>query len=112
MDQDCTFMSSLMNSLLKKLDIKINTVAPYNHQSLQTEHGIKYLSNIPTKYIFDTRSVFPLNRTIIFLVLQAFTRSSTMASSGVRENVHPNTNPSCNSVRKHSVLHNLIIQYH
>ena len=42
-------------------------------------------------YILDTRSVFSLNRTIIFSVPQAFTRASTMASSGVRENVHLNT---------------------
>ena len=42
-------------------------------------------------YIFDTRSEFSLNRTIIFSVPQAFTRSSTMTSSGVRGNVHLNT---------------------
>ena len=46
MDQDNTFMSSLMNYLFKKLDITIKTVAPYNHQSLQAEHGIKSLSTI------------------------------------------------------------------
>ena len=34
-DQGSTFMSSLMNYLFNKLDIKIKTVAPYNHQSLQ-----------------------------------------------------------------------------
>ena len=34
MDQDSTFMSSLMNSLFKKFEIKAKTVAPYNHQSL------------------------------------------------------------------------------
>ena len=34
MDQDSAFMSSLMNYLFKKFDIKIKTVAPYNHQSL------------------------------------------------------------------------------
>ena len=39
-DQDSAFMSSLMNYLFKKLDIKIKTVTPYNHQSLQAEHGI------------------------------------------------------------------------
>ena len=44
MDQDSTFMSSLMNYLFKKLYTKIKTVAPYNHQSLQAEHGIKSLS--------------------------------------------------------------------
>ena len=38
MDQGSVFMSSLMNYLFQKLDIKIKTVAPYNHQSLQAEH--------------------------------------------------------------------------
>ena len=49
MDQDNTFMSSLMAYLLNKFDIRIKTVAPYNHQSLQVEHGIKSQSNILTK---------------------------------------------------------------
>ena len=31
MDQDSAFMSSLMNYLFKKLDIKIKRVAPCNH---------------------------------------------------------------------------------
>ena len=51
MDQDSAFMSTLMNYLLKGLGIKIKTVGPYNHQSLQAEHGIKSLSNILTKYL-------------------------------------------------------------
>ena len=51
MDQDSTFMSSLMIYLLNKYNIKIKTVAPYNHQSLQAEHGIKSLSNILTKHL-------------------------------------------------------------
>ena len=34
MDQDSAFMSSLMIYLLTKFNIKIRTVAPYNHQSL------------------------------------------------------------------------------
>ena len=38
MDQDSTFMSSLMNYLFKKLDIKIKTVALYSHESLQEEY--------------------------------------------------------------------------
>ena len=46
MDQDSAFMSTLMNYLFRKLNIKIKTVAPYNHQSLQAEHGIKSLSRI------------------------------------------------------------------
>ena len=51
MDQDSAFMSSLMTYLLNKFNIKIRTVAPYNHQSLQAEHGIKSLSNILTKHL-------------------------------------------------------------
>ena len=45
-DQDSTLMSSLMTYLLNKFNIKIKTVATYNHQSLQAEHGIKSLSTI------------------------------------------------------------------
>ena len=51
MDKDSTFMSTLMNYLFRKLNIKILTVAPYNHQSLQAEHGIKSLSRILTKHL-------------------------------------------------------------
>ena len=49
MDQDSAFMSSLMIYLFHRLDIKIKTIAPYNHQSLQAEHGIKSLTHILTK---------------------------------------------------------------
>ena len=48
MNQDSVFMSSLMMYLLNKFNIKIRTVAPYNHQSLQAKHGIKSLSTILT----------------------------------------------------------------
>ena len=48
MDQDSAFMSTLINYLFKKLNIKIKTIAPYNHQSLQAEHDIKSLSRILT----------------------------------------------------------------
>ena len=51
MNQDSVFMLSLMSYLFKKLGIKIKTVGPYNHQSLQAEHGIKSLSNILTKHL-------------------------------------------------------------
>ena len=51
MDQDSAFMSSLMNYLFRKLGVKIKTVGPYNHQSLQAEHSIKSLSNILTKHL-------------------------------------------------------------
>ena len=51
MDQDSAFMSSLMTYLFHRLDIKIKTIAPYNHQSLQVEHGIKSLTHILTKHL-------------------------------------------------------------
>ena len=51
MDQDSAFISSLMNYLFKKLGIKIKTVDPYNHQSLQAEHDIKSICNILTKHL-------------------------------------------------------------
>ena len=50
MDHDSAFMSSLMTYLFHRLDIKINTIAPHNHQSLQAEHGIKSLTHIITKH--------------------------------------------------------------
>ena len=40
-----------MNYLFKALSIKIKTVGPYNHKSLQVEHGIKSLSAILTKHL-------------------------------------------------------------
>ena len=49
MDQDSAFMSSLMSYLFRKLGINTKTVGPYNHKSLQAEHGIKSLSSILSK---------------------------------------------------------------
>ena len=51
MNQDSAFMSSLMTYLFHRLDIKIKTIAPYIHQSLQAEHGIKSLTCILTKHL-------------------------------------------------------------
>ena len=51
MDQDSAFLSSLMTYIFHKFDIKIKTVAPYNHQSLQAKHGIKSLSHILSKHL-------------------------------------------------------------
>ena len=51
MDQDSAFMSSLMTYLFHRLNIKVKTIAPYNHQSLQAGHGIKSLTLILTKHI-------------------------------------------------------------
>ena len=57
--QDSAFMSSLMTYLLKKFDITVRTVAPYYHQSLQAEHGIKSLSNILTKHLTNLGQMCP-----------------------------------------------------
>ena len=51
MDHNNTFMSSLINYSFKALGIKIKTVGPYNHKSLQAEDGIKSLSTILTKHL-------------------------------------------------------------
>ena len=51
MDQGSAFLCSLMTHLLNKFNIKVRTVAPYNHQSPQAEHGIKSLSTILTKHL-------------------------------------------------------------
>ena len=59
MDQDSAFMSSLMNYLFQKLDIKIKTAAPYNHQSLQGEYGIKSLSTILMKHLINLGQMWP-----------------------------------------------------
>ena len=52
-------MSSLMNYLFNKLDIKIKTVASYNHQSLQAKHGIKSLSTISMKHLTNLGQMWP-----------------------------------------------------
>ena len=59
MDQDSMFMSSIMNYLFHKSDIKIKTVTPHNHQSLQAEHGIKSLSHILTKHLTNLGQMWP-----------------------------------------------------
>ena len=59
MDQDSMFMSSLINYLFNKFDIKIKTVAPYNHQSLKSEHRIKSLSTILTKHLTNVGQMWP-----------------------------------------------------
>ena len=53
MDQDSAFMPSLMNYLLRKFEIKVKTVVPYNHQSLQVQHSMKSLSNILMKHLME-----------------------------------------------------------
>ena len=38
MDQESAFISSLMTYLLTRFNVKIRTVVPYKHQSLQAVH--------------------------------------------------------------------------
>ena len=59
MDQDSAFMSSLMTYILNKFSLKIRTVASYNHQSFQAEHGIKSLSTILTKHLTNLGEMWP-----------------------------------------------------
>ena len=59
MDKDSVFMSSFMNYLFTKFNIKIKMVTPYNHQSLQAEHGIKSLSTILTKHLMNLGQMWP-----------------------------------------------------
>ena len=44
---------------MKRLGIKIKTVAPYNHQSLQAKHGINSLSNILSKHLTKSGEMWP-----------------------------------------------------
>ena len=59
MNHGSAFMSSLMTYLLNKFNIEINTVAPYNHQSLQAKHGIESLSNILNKHSTNLGEMWP-----------------------------------------------------
>ena len=59
MDQNNAFLSSLMTYLLNKFNIKIRTVTPHNHQSLQAEHGFKSLSTILTKHLTNLGQRWP-----------------------------------------------------
>ena len=59
MDQDSAFMSSLMTYLLNKFNIKIRTVALYNHLSLQAEHGIISLPTILIKHLTNLGQMQP-----------------------------------------------------
>ena len=52
-------MSSLMNYLFTMFNVKIKTVTPYYHQSLQAEHRIKSLSTILTKDLTNLGQMWP-----------------------------------------------------
>ena len=72
MDQDSAFISSLMNDLLRKFEIKIKTVVPGNHQSLQAEHRIKSLSNILTKHFTNMGQMCPKYLTLATFAYNMF----------------------------------------
>ena len=59
MDQDSAFMSSPMSYLFHRLNIKVKTIVPYNHQSLQAEHRIKSLTCILTKHLTGLGQMWP-----------------------------------------------------
>ena len=72
MDQDSAFMSTLMNYLFRRLNIKIKTVAPYNHQCLQAEHGIKSVSTILTKHFTEQGQMWPEYLCLVTLAYNTF----------------------------------------
>ena len=72
MDQDSAFMSTIMNHLFRRLNIKIKTVAPFNHKSLQSEHGIKSLSTILTKHLTEQGQMWPKYLPLATLVHNTF----------------------------------------
>ena len=53
-------------------NIKIKTVAPYNHQSLQAEDGINSLSNILTKHLTNLGQNWPKYLSLDTLIYNSF----------------------------------------
>ena len=72
MDQDSAFMSTIMNYLFKRLYIKVKTVAPFNQQSLQVEHGIESLSSILTKNLTEQGQMWPKFLPLAMLAYNTF----------------------------------------
>ena len=84
MDQDSTFMSSLINYVFNKLDIKIKTVMPYNHQSLHAEHGIKSLSTILMKHLTNLCQMWLKYLSLATFAYSTF-NSPNLANYGLHE---------------------------
>ena len=72
MDQDSAFMCKIMSYLFKRLNIKIKMVAPFNHQSLQAEHGINSLSSILTKHLTEQGQMWPKYLPLAMLAYNTF----------------------------------------
>ena len=54
------------------MNINIKTVALYNHQSLQAEHGIKTLSTILTKHLTEQGQMWPKFSSLAALAYNTF----------------------------------------
>ena len=61
-----------MTYLFHKFDIKIKTVAPYNHQSLQAEHRIKSLSHILAKHVTSLGQMWTKNLSLATFAYHTF----------------------------------------
>ena len=61
-----------MTYLLNKFNIKIRTVAPYNHKFFQAEHGIKLLSNILTKHLTNVGQIRPKYLSLAIFAYKTF----------------------------------------
>ena len=61
-----------MNDLFRRLNIKIKTVVPFNHKSLQAEHGIKSLFTILTKHLTEQGQMWPKYLLLATLVPNTF----------------------------------------
>ena len=97
MDQDSALMSSLMNYLFNKFNIQIKTLVPYNHQSLQAEHGIKSLSTILMKHLTNLGQIWPKYLSLATFAYNTF-NSPNLANYSPYELVFG---------RKHKILLNL-----
>ena len=68
MDQDSTFMSTIMNHLFKRLNIKIKTVAPSNHY----KQNMESLSSILTKHLTEEGQMWPKFLPLVTLAYNMF----------------------------------------
>ena len=69
-------MFSFITYLPNKFNIKIKTLVPYNHQSLQAEHGIKSLSNILTKHLTNLGQMWPKYLSMAMFAYNIFNTSN------------------------------------
>ena len=81
MDNNSAFMSSFMTYLLHKFNIQIKTVAPYNHQFLQAEHGIKSLSHILTKNLTNLGQMCPKHLSLATFAYNTFSTPNLVTTA-------------------------------